>query len=64
MSEQGEHTRYNQQEALTMAITKKQDANTVQVANDALEVLKNMMMILTMLLDLIQQKELKSQLKR
>lgn len=40
VSEQGEYTRYNQQEALTMAITKKQDANTVQVANDALEVLK------------------------
>lgn len=36
---QTEITRYNQEEALSMAVTKKQDANTVEVANQVITVL-------------------------
>ncbi|HSO57080.1 MAG TPA: efflux RND transporter permease subunit [Paenisporosarcina sp.] len=39
VSKQSEITRYNQEEALSMAVTKKQDANTVEVANRVIEVL-------------------------
>ncbi len=39
ITDQPELTRYNLQESLSMAITKKQDANTVQVANEVIEVL-------------------------
>lgn len=36
-----EITRYNQQDSLSMAVTKKQDANTVEVAGKVLEVLES-----------------------
>lgn len=39
VTEQGEITRYNLNAALSMAITKKQDANTVEVAEKVLNVL-------------------------
>ncbi|MEX2104383.1 MAG: efflux RND transporter permease subunit [Bacilli bacterium] len=39
ITEQPEFTRYNLKESLSMAITKKQDANTVSVAHDVIEVL-------------------------
>lgn len=39
VSKQSEITRYNQEDALSMAVTKKQDANTVEVANRVIEVL-------------------------
>nr|WP_239583543.1 efflux RND transporter permease subunit [Metabacillus iocasae] len=39
ITEQPEYTRYNLQEALSMAVTKKQDANTVEVAKKTLEIL-------------------------
>lgn len=39
ITEQPEITRYNLQDSLSMAITKKQDANTVQVAEEVLDVL-------------------------
>ena len=39
VSKQSEITRYNQEEALSMAVTKKHDANTVEVANRVIEVL-------------------------
>ncbi|WP_243290321.1 efflux RND transporter permease subunit [Bacillus sp. FJAT-47783] len=39
VTEQPEITRYNLQDSLSMAITKKQDANTVQVAEEVLDVL-------------------------
>ncbi|MBW9235120.1 MBL fold metallo-hydrolase, partial [Leptospira santarosai] len=39
VSKQSEITRYNQEEALSMAVTKKQDANTVEIANRVIEVL-------------------------
>ncbi|PJK16462.1 multidrug transporter AcrB [Chryseomicrobium excrementi] len=37
---QDEITRYNDEEAYSMAVTKKQDANTVEVADEVLEVLE------------------------
>ncbi|MBO9128440.1 efflux RND transporter permease subunit [Bacillus sp. 165] len=40
ISEQVEKTRYNLQDSLSMAITKKQDANTVEVADKVMNVLK------------------------
>ncbi|MET1014272.1 MAG: efflux RND transporter permease subunit, partial [Paenisporosarcina sp.] len=39
VSTQSEITRYNQEESLSMAVTKKQDANTVEVAKRVIEVL-------------------------
>lgn len=39
-AKQNEVTRYNGESALSMAITKKQDANTVEVAEGVIEVLK------------------------
>ncbi len=39
VSEQREITRYNQKDSLSMAVTKKQDANTVEVANRVINVL-------------------------
>jgi len=39
ITDQPELTRYNLKESLSMAITKKQDANTVEVANEVLDVL-------------------------
>jgi hydrophobic/amphiphilic exporter-1 (mainly G- bacteria), HAE1 family len=39
VSEKPEITRYNEKESLSMAITKKQDANTVEVAEKVLEVI-------------------------
>lgn len=39
VTDQPELTRYNLQDSLSMAITKKQDANTVQVAEEVLDVL-------------------------
>ncbi|QBP42971.1 efflux RND transporter permease subunit [Paenisporosarcina antarctica] len=41
VSKQSEITRYNQENALSMAVTKKQDANTVEVANRVINVLKS-----------------------
>ncbi|MBM7648027.1 HAE1 family hydrophobic/amphiphilic exporter-1 [Bacillus ectoiniformans] len=40
VTEKAEITRYNQKDALSMAVTKKQDANTVEVADGVIEVLK------------------------
>ncbi|MDX1770037.1 MAG: efflux RND transporter permease subunit [Planococcaceae bacterium] len=39
VSTQSEITRYNQEESLSMAVTKKQDANTVEVAKRVIDVL-------------------------
>lgn len=39
VEKQSEITRYNQEESLSMAVTKKQDANTVEVANQVLSIL-------------------------
>ena len=39
VAKQSEITRYNQEEALSMAVTKKQDANTVEIANRVIKVL-------------------------
>ncbi|MFZ3589530.1 efflux RND transporter permease subunit [Bacillus sp. DJP31] len=39
VTDQPEFTRYNLKESLSMAVTKKQDANTVEVADKVLEVL-------------------------
>ncbi|MCP8968525.1 efflux RND transporter permease subunit [Ectobacillus ponti] len=39
VSEQAEKTRYNEKDALSMAVTKKQDANTVEVADQVIKVL-------------------------
>ncbi|AYC30701.1 efflux RND transporter permease subunit [Paenisporosarcina cavernae] len=39
VTKQTEITRYNEETSLSMAITKKQDANTVEVANGVMEVL-------------------------
>lgn len=39
VSKLSEITRYNQEDALSMAVTKKQDANTVEIANRVIEVL-------------------------
>lgn len=39
VEKQSEITRYNQEESLSMAVTKKQDANTVEVANQVLTIL-------------------------
>ncbi|MDG4657435.1 efflux RND transporter permease subunit [Ectobacillus antri] len=39
VTEQAEKTRYNQKDSLSMAVTKKQDANTVEVADKVTEVL-------------------------
>ncbi|MGA6836193.1 efflux RND transporter permease subunit [Priestia megaterium] len=40
VTEQGEYTRYDGRDALSMAITKKQDANTVEVASETMKILK------------------------
>ncbi|MDF2055475.1 efflux RND transporter permease subunit [Priestia megaterium] len=40
VTEQGEYTRYDGKDALSMAITKKQDANTVEVASETMKILK------------------------
>ncbi|MCA1029433.1 efflux RND transporter permease subunit [Bacillus timonensis] len=39
ITDKGEITRYNLQESLSMAVTKKQDANTVEVANKVIDIL-------------------------
>ncbi|WP_409293025.1 efflux RND transporter permease subunit [Peribacillus sp. SCS-37] len=39
VSEQAEYTRYNMKESLSMAVTKKQDANTVAVADEVIKIL-------------------------
>ncbi|MBM6619003.1 efflux RND transporter permease subunit [Bacillus suaedaesalsae] len=40
VTEKSELARFNQQESLSMAITKKQDANTVEIADKVMDVLK------------------------
>ncbi|KAB7709075.1 MMPL family transporter [Bacillus aerolatus] len=40
ISEKSELARYNEKESLSMAITKKQDANTIEVADEVMNVLK------------------------
>jgi hydrophobic/amphiphilic exporter-1 (mainly G- bacteria), HAE1 family len=41
VTEKPEITRYNQQDSLSMAVTKKQDANTVEIAGKVLEMLNS-----------------------
>jgi hydrophobic/amphiphilic exporter-1 (mainly G- bacteria), HAE1 family len=41
ISDKPEITRYNQQDSLSMAVTKKQDANTVEIASKVLKVLES-----------------------
>jgi hydrophobic/amphiphilic exporter-1 (mainly G- bacteria), HAE1 family len=41
VTDKPEITRYNQQDSLSMAVTKKQDANTVEIAGKVLEVLES-----------------------
>ncbi|MCG6183467.1 efflux RND transporter permease subunit, partial [Anoxybacillus sp. LAT_26] len=41
VNEQSEFTRYNLKPSLSMAVTKKQDANTIEVADQVIKVLNS-----------------------